>query len=224
MNQEHHVSALVRRTVPLFAPLTEDERVLIAQAVRRIAVRRGATIIQAGELSKSLYIILSGEAKVLMRDKKGDEVILAILRPGDYFGEMRLIDDRPRSASVVAREASELLTLSQDDFLACLREHAELLLTVTRSLVRRLRDADRQITNLALLDVYGRVAQLLLSEAREVGGERVVGTRLSKQDIANMVGASREMVSRVMKDLEARRFIEMRDNHIVVRELFLHDD
>lgn len=224
MKQDHHVSALVLRNVPLFAALSEDERELIAKSIHRVAIRRGATIIEAGELSKSLYVIQLGEAKVVMRDPKGDEVILALLRPGDYFGEMRLIDDRPRSASVIARENCELLTLDQEDFLACLREHAEILDSVTRNLVKRLRDADNKISSLALMDVYGRVAQLLLSEAQETAGERILPSKLSKQDIANMVGASREMVSRVMKDLEARRFIELRESHIVLREPFVHED
>lgn len=224
MKQEHHVSALVLRNVPLFAALSEDEREIIATSVRRVAIRRGASIIEAGELSKSLYVLQFGEAKVVIRDPKGGEVILAIMRPGDYFGEMRLIDDKPRSASVIARENCELLTLGQEEFRACLREHPEILINVTRVLVKRLRDADQKIGSLALLDVYGRVAQLLLSEVREVDGERVIPTKLSKQDIANMVGASREMVSRVMKDLEARRFIEQRGQHIALCEPFVHED
>jgi CRP/FNR family cyclic AMP-dependent transcriptional regulator len=171
-----------------------------------------------GDATDSLYIVLSGRLKVMMSDAEGKEVILSILGPGEFFGEMGLIDDAPRSASVVTLEPCELLYLSKRDFKKCLAENFEMAMAVMRGLVRRLREADRKIGSLALLDVYGRVARLLLDMAEDVNGEKIVTKRLPKQDIAKMIGASREMVSRVMKDLQVGGYIEMRGSNIVLRD------
>ena len=137
---------------------------------------------------------------------------------------MGLLDDSPRSASVVALEACELLTLSKRDFKKCLSENFELSMAVMRGLVRRLREADKKIGSLALMDVYGRVARLLLEMAETIDGQKVVIKKLAKQDIAKMIGASREMVSRVMKDLQAGGYIEVRGTSIFLRENILAVD
>jgi CRP/FNR family cyclic AMP-dependent transcriptional regulator len=159
-----------------------------------------------------------------MDDKKGGQVILAILRPGEFFGEMGLIDDSPRSASVVTIEPCELLSISKRDFKKCLAENLEMSMAVMRGLVRRLREADRKIGSLALLDVYGRVARLLLDMSEDVNGQKMVTKRLPKQDIAKMIGASREMVSRVMKDLQLGGYIETRGSTIVLHDTILLRD
>jgi CRP/FNR family cyclic AMP-dependent transcriptional regulator len=160
----------------------------------------------------------------MMSDADSKEVILTIIGPGEFFGEMGLIDDSPRSASVVAIEACELLAITRRDFKKCLAENFEMSMAVMRGLVRRLREADRKIGSLALLDVYGRVARLLLDMAETVDGQKMVTKRLPKQDIAKMIGASREMVSRVMKDLQMGGFIEMRGSTIVLRDTILLPD
>ena len=123
----------------------------------------------AGDQIDSLYIVISGRLKVMMGDADGKEVILSLIGPGEFFGEMGLIDDSPRSASVVTIEPCELLSVTKRDFKKCLAENVEMAMAVMRGLVRRLREADRKIGSLALLDVYGRVARLLLdmSEERE---------------------------------------------------------
>jgi CRP/FNR family cyclic AMP-dependent transcriptional regulator len=174
-----------------------------------------------GDATDSLYIVLSGRLKVMMSDSDGKEVILTLLGPGEFFGEMGLIDDEPRSASVVAIEACELLSIAKRDFKKCLSDSFEMTMQVMRSLVRRLREADRKIGSLALLDVYGRVARLLLDMAENVNGEKIVTKRLPKQDIAKMIGASREMVSRVMKDLQTGGYIEVRGSTIVLRDTIM---
>src|SRR5216117_2388215 len=139
-------------------------------------------------------------------------------------GVTGLIDDHPRSASVVAIEACELLTLSKRDFKSCLAENFEMAMTVMRGLVKRLREADQKIGSLALMDVYGRVARLLLEMAETVNGQKVVTRKLAKQDIAKMIGASREMVSRVMKDLQSGGYIEVRPGSIFLHETILTID
>ncbi|HEX5091078.1 MAG TPA: Crp/Fnr family transcriptional regulator [Burkholderiales bacterium] len=215
------VSPAVLRTVPLFASFPEEQLRTLATVVSRRSASRGSIIIAAGDPTDSLYIILSGRFKVMMSDAEGKEVILSILSGGEFFGEMGLIDDAPRSASVVAIEPCELLVITRRDFKRCMTENAEMAMAVMRGLVRRLREADRKIGSLALLDVYGRVARLLLDMAETVDGQRMVTKRLPKQDIAKMIGASREMVSRVMKDLQTGGYIEMRGSTIVLRDTIM---
>ena len=212
------VSTLLLRNVPLFSVLPESQLGLLTGVVGRRSFPRGATIISAGDMTDSLYIIISGRLKVMMSDDEGREVILAILNPNEFFGEMGLLDDSPRSATVVALEACELLYLSKRDFKKCLEDNFELALTMMRGLVKRLREADKKIGSLALMDVYGRVARLLLEMSEIIEGEKVVTKKLAKQDIAKMIGASREMVSRVMKDLQLSGYIEVRGNTLVIRD------
>jgi CRP/FNR family cyclic AMP-dependent transcriptional regulator len=215
------VSTAVLKTVPLFASCPEEQLRMLTTVVTRKSAPRSTTIMAGGDPTDSLYIVLSGRLKVMMSDSEGKEVILAILGPGEIFGEMGLIDDEPRSATVISIEPCELLSISKRDFKKCLQENFEMTMAVMRGLVKRLREADRKIGSLALLDVYGRVARLLLDMAENVDGEKVVTKRLPKQDIAKMIGASREMVSRVMKDLQTGGYIEMRGSQIVLRDTIM---
>jgi CRP/FNR family transcriptional regulator, cyclic AMP receptor protein len=211
------VSTLLLKNVPLLSTLSDRQIAVLLKSVRRRTYPRGAVIIEAGEPASSLQIVLSGRLLVVMRDEHGAEVILAMLRAGDYFGEMALIDDAPRSARVVVRESCDVLILDKEDFARCLRQNSGLAMEVTRGLVRRLRDADTRIANLALLDVYGRVAAILLQITENTEQSEGVADRISKMDIAKMIGASREMVSRVMKDLERRGYLEIRGTSIFIR-------
>src|SRR5256886_16136800 len=215
------VSTAVLKAVPLFTSFPEDQLRMLTTMVTRRGASRNTTIMSSGDATDSLYIVLSGRLKVMMSDSEGKEVILAILGPGEFFGEMGLIDDEPRSASVVTIEPCELLSIAKRDFKRCLVDNSEMSMAVMRGLVRRLREADRKIGSLALLDVYGRVARLLLDMAENVNGEKVVTKRLPKQDIAKMIGASREMVSRVMKDLQMGGYIEVRGSTIVLRDTIM---
>ena len=215
---------LLLRNVPLFAVLPENQLSLLVKEVSRKSYPRGSAIIAAGDPTDSLYVIISGRLKVMISDDEGREVILAILGPNEFFGEMGLIDDHPRSASVVAIESCELLALSKRDFKKCLEENFEMAMTVMRGLVKRLREADQKIGSLALMDVYGRVARLLLEVAETIDGQKVVTKKLAKQDIAKMIGASREMVSRVMKDLQAAGAIEVRAGSIFLKDNILAID
>lgn len=212
------VSTAVLRAVPLFVSFSDEQLRTVVTMVTRKSVPRNTTIMAAGDPTDSLYIVLSGRLKVMMSDADGREVILTILGPGEYFGEMGLIDDSPRSASVVSIEPCELLSIAKRDFKQSMEQNFDLAVTVMRGLVKRLREADRKIGSLALLDVFGRVAHLLIDMSEEVDGQRVVTKRIPKQDIAKMIGASREMVSRVMKDLQEGGFIEMRGAKIVIHD------
>ncbi|CAM5791760.1 Crp/Fnr family transcriptional regulator [Ottowia pentelensis] len=203
---------LIRR-VPLFSMLTEAQAVSVADAVVKRRFKRGEAIVEQGRKCDALFILLNGRARVMTADGRGREVILATLRPGDHIGEMSLIDDQPHSATVRAEVQTDVLVLGRTEFARCLPENSSMAYAIMRALVQRLRHADRKIESLALLDVYGRVARALLEFSVEDGqGERVIREKVSRQDLAKMVGASREMVSRVMKDLEERGFIQARDD------------
>ena len=181
-----------------------------------LTVRRGELVVEQGRKSNALFILLNGRARVLTADTRGREVILAVLEAGDYVGEMSLIDNQPHSATVRCEVQTDMLILGRPDFQRCLPEHSSLSYAILRGLVRRLRHADRQIESLALLDVYGRVARTLLDMAEDVGGQQIIRGKVSRQDLAKVVGASREMVSRVMKDLEERGIVETQENGSVL--------
>ena len=207
---------LIRR-VPLFSMLTAGQAGSVAQAVVKRRFKRGEMIVEQGKKSNALTIILTGRARVISTDARGREVILASMSAGDYVGEMSLIDDEPHSASVCAEIQTDVLILSRAEFARCLPEVDSMAYAVLRGLVRRLRQADRKIESLALMDVYGRVARVLLESADDVGpGQALIRAKVSRQDLAKMVGASREMVSRVMKDLEERGFIETREDGLLL--------
>jgi len=218
------VSTLLLRNVPLFAVLTENQLEVLTSVVSRKSFPRSTTIIAAGDMTDSLYVIISGRLKVMMSDDDGGEVILAILGANEFFGEMGLLDDHPRSASVVAIEPCELLSLSKQNFKKCMAENFEMTMTVMRGIVKRLREADKKIGSLALMDVYGRVARLLMEMSETIDGQKVVTKKLAKQDIAKMIGASREMVSRVMKDLQTGGFIEVKGGSIYLKDNILAVD
>ena len=210
---------LIRR-VPLFSLLTGEQAQSIAEGVVKRRYRRGEVIVEQGTKSNALYILLTGRARVVTADARGREVILAVLQPGDYLGEMSLIDNEPHSATVRAEVQCDVLVLGRPEFARCLPENSSLSYAIMRGLVARLRAADRQIESLALLDVYGRVARALLDMSEEGAESKLLRNRVSRQDLAKVVGASREMVSRVMKDLEERGFIQTQENgsvHIMER-------
>lgn len=215
---------LIRR-VPLFSMLTAEQAQSIADAVVKRRFRRGELVVEQGRKSNALFILLNGRARVLTSDTRGREVILAVLEAGDYVGEMSLIDNDPHSATVRAEIQTDMLVLQRSDFARCLPENSTLSYAILRGLVRRLRNADRQIESLALLDVYGRVARTLLDMAEtDAAGVQIIRHKVSRQDMAKVVGASREMVSRVMKDLEERGVIETQDNGSVIIKERLQND
>ena len=203
---------LIRR-VPLFSMLTDAQAVTVADGVVKRRFKRGEMIVEQGKKTNALFILLNGRARVVSTDSRGREVILATLQPGDHIGEMSLIDNEPHSATVRAEVQTDVLMLGRVEFARCLPENTSMAYAVMRGLVQRLRHADRKIESLALMDVYGRVARALLEFAVDDGqGEKLIREKISRQDIAKMVGASREMVSRVMKDLEERGFIQTQSN------------
>jgi len=217
MATQPKVSTLLLRNVPLFAMLPEDQLAALTTVVSRKSFERGATIIAAGDVTDALYVVISGRLKVIIGDKAGRQVILAMLSPGEYFGEMVPIADSTRSASVIAVEPGELLVLSKKEFRKYLSDNFEMAMTMLRCAIQRLREADRKIGRLALMDVYGQVAALLLEMSETIEGQLVITKKIVKQNMARIIGCSREMVNRSMKDLQSGGFIEVRDNSMYLR-------
>jgi CRP/FNR family cyclic AMP-dependent transcriptional regulator len=213
---QFRLNPLVLKTVPLFAAFSEQQIATLLNYVQHRSFPRNVFVMQAGDETDALYVILSGKVKVVISDDQGREVILGTMGSQEYFGEMGILDDQPRSASVYTQEPCEVLRLSKAGFMSCLKENSEVAMLVIRNLVKRLRDADRKIESLALVDVSGRVARLLMDMAQEVDGRLVVPRMPAKQEIARMIGASREMVSRVVKDIEQRGLIRTERRSVVI--------
>lgn len=199
----------VLRTVPLLGSVPEADLRTLATFARERSIPKGGVILSQGAPGDALYLIRTGQVKVTIIAEDGREVILSVLAPGSFFGEMALLDDEPRSAHVIAMTATTVLQLRREDFRARLRSSPDLSIALLRELSRRLRRADDTITSLMLLDVNGRVAHLLLELAREEGGDghARIARRLTHAAIGQMVGASRETVSRTMRNLVLRSVI-----------------
>ena len=208
------VNPTILKTVPLFSLFSDHQLAVLFPAIQHRSYPRHSFMLRAGERSDALYIILSGRAKIVIDDGDGREVTLTTIGPSEFFGEMSLIDEKPRSASVEALEPCEVLYISKAAFMTCLKDNFDAAMLILKSVVGRLREADRKIASLALMDVHGRVARLLMDLARDIGGVWVVDT--GSEEMARMVGASREMVSRVLKDMRDSGLIRRDKRKIIV--------
>ena len=176
---------------------------------------RGAVIITEGDPSDSLYVILSGRVKVYLSDSDGREVVLNVCGPGSYVGELAF-DDAPRSASVITLEPCTFSVLSGKQFREFVVARPDAAIYLIRDLIHRVRVASDNIRNLALLDVYGRVAHLLLDLAEEKDGHLVIDQPYTQQELAQRVGCSREMISRIFRDLVAGGYIKVEGRRISI--------
>ena len=190
----------------------EDLRGLAASGTIK-TFRRQTVIVSEGDDNDAFHLVLSGSVKIFVSDEQGREILLATHGPGDYFGEM-ILDEGPRCASVITLEPSRLAIIPKAKFVDYLEQHPELALKVLQKMVRSLRSLTQKVKSLALMDVYGRVARLL-TELSSISGTRVI-ERMTQQEIANRVGASREMISRVMRDLAADGSISVDKTHITI--------
>jgi CRP/FNR family transcriptional regulator, cyclic AMP receptor protein len=213
------VSLTVLRALPIFEMLDDECLKPLTRVATLRQIPRHTVVLHDGDRTDNIYFVISGALKVQISDEEGREVILSMLGPGELFGEMGVLDDHPRSATVLAVESSQVVVIGQADFKQCLVDNPDVSLFIMRSLTKRLRQADRHIESLALLDVYGRVARVLLDAAETVDGRQVVTRKLSKQDMAKMIGASREMVSRVMRDLLADGLVTERDGQLILLDV-----
>jgi CRP/FNR family cyclic AMP-dependent transcriptional regulator len=200
------------RTVELL-PRPLVDKIAAVATVRAFPKR--AIIVTEGDDSDSLYVMVSGKARVFVADDKGREVQLNQIGVGEYFGEVTL-DGGPRSASVMALEDCRCAVVKRAELTAFIEKNPELAIHIVRKLARRVRDLTENVRSLALMDVYGRVARLLLELAEEKDGRLVVGEPLTHKDIAARVGASREMISRIFSDLADGGYVRKEEGLLVI--------
>lgn len=205
----------MKSTLPVPDLSPEDVKDLLEHAVMRTFPRH-AIIINEGDDTNSVYFIASGSVKVFLSDDEGNEVVIGNMGMGEYFGEMAL-EPGSRSASVMAMEPVRLAIVPMDNFRAFLRSHPDFLFALLSKLIRRTRALNRNLKSMALLDVYGRLVQLLNDLAETIDGEQVIATPLTQQEFANRIGCSREMVSKIMKDLAAGAYLDISRKRIVIK-------
>lgn len=204
-------------TVPLFSGLPPEELQQFAAITREKTYPKSSVILFEDDPGDSLFVIRDGRVKVVLVGEDGREVILGVLGVGEHFGELSLIDDQPRSAHVIAMEDSTLLVLRRDDFRRRVETSPTVAWTLLSELSRRLRRADGKIGGLVLLDVPGRIARLLLDMSEE-GGSETIEKPLTHQTIAQMIGASRETVSRAMREFQDQGWIGVERRKIRVAD------
>jgi len=207
----------ILRRVPLFESLSDADLNSFADFVRERSYPKGSVIVFEDDPGDALYVVASGQVKVVLVAEDGREVILSVLGPGSFFGEMAILDDEPRSAHVIAMEESNLLMLRREDFQARLRSMPDVAISLLKEISRRLRRADEKIGSLVLLDVHGRLAHLLLRMADEEQGDRIT-RKLTHHTIAQMIGSSRETVSRTMREFVDKGLIDVSRKDILIRD------
>jgi len=217
MRKSETKAAMQSRAVavaPFFGLARHELRALSAHATIQ-TFPKNTVIVNEGEQADSIFIIRSGRVKVFLRNEHGREVVLNFHGPGEYFGEM-VLDEGPRSASVVTLETSKFFIISKRDFTRFLSAHPNFGMKLINRLMHRVRTLTENVKNLALLDVYGRVARLLLALAVERDGRLVVTEKLTQKDIADRVGSSREMISRIFRELVAGGYIDIERRQITI--------
>jgi len=212
------------RSVPIFSELSDPDIASLGRLASRKKCPKDAVVFFENEEGDFFFMILEGRIKVTILGDDGREVILSLLGPGDFFGEMALLDQEPRSATAIAVEDTELLSLHRTDFQTALSDNRSITMGLIKVLTGRLRRANHQISTLALLDVYGRVARVIVDMAREEGRRlkdgQIAFRRATHQEIANRIGTTRETVTRMLKDLERQGLIHVEGKELVVQPDF----
>ncbi len=201
---------------PLFSVFSPEDIKYLCNCGVTKSYEKNALLIREGDRSDSVYFIIEGQVKVYLSDIDGNEALLNTQGPGTYVGELAFIDDEPRSASVSALTPVQITMVTRAAFEKCLTHNPLLAIKLIRALAQRLRALTKTTKGLALSDVYGRLAELLRQLAVEHEGIQVIEQRLTQQDIAARIGASREMVGRIMKDLINGGYIKMQDKLITI--------
>jgi CRP/FNR family cyclic AMP-dependent transcriptional regulator len=204
------------RDIPLFSCLDEDAlRDLEAAAVsRRFA--KNTVVISKGDPSDSVYVVRKGQVKAVIHDEAGKEIVLSVIGAGECFGEMSALDGVPRSATIVTTEAADILILGRKEFKRILESNRNMVFSLLNVLLRRLRRADEKIESLAFWNVHARIGNLLMELARPAGSEWVIREKMTHQEIADMVGSSRESVSRILKEIADAGYISIDRKRITI--------
>ena len=208
------------REVPIFGDLTEEALLTISKLTVRRTFPRSTLIVLEESHAETLYIIELGSVKITRLNEEGREVILAMLGPSEFFGEMALLDGQGRSANVMALEDTTLVTLSRRDFLDVLGQYPSISIQLLREMTSRLRKSDQQIKSLSLSDAEHRIGIALHRISEDVGifrkGEVIIAQLPFQQDIANMAGTSRETVSRMLKNLNKKGLLKREGRKLII--------
>ena len=206
--------------IPLFSGLSQEDLKGILECSAKRKYPRDSIVLYQGDEGQVIYLILKGKVNVVLLDEEGKEIILNTLESGSYFGEMAVFDRMPRSATIVAVEDSEFLVISQKVLSDQIKKNHQIALKLLSEMSKRLREADEQVSNLAFLDVRGRVAQILLklhSKASSKKGENYkIISRPALKDIATMAGTSRETVSRILSEFSKNGLISLTKKNIII--------
>lgn len=203
--------------VPLFSRLSEDELEEVErQAVHR-RYRARTVIIEQGDDAGNLFFLVQGRVKIFVVGEDSREVVLGERGPGGYVGELAPLFEGKRTASVATLEDSDFLVLTRQSFERFLQARPSIALALVRDLAKKVQGLSDDVSDYALLDVYGRIAKLLKRSAVEESGEMITAP-LTHQDIADRVASSREMVSKILKDLRVGGYIEIVKKRIILRE------
>ncbi|MGD2139520.1 MAG: Crp/Fnr family transcriptional regulator [Burkholderiales bacterium] len=199
-----------------FEGLSDEQ---IGLLTNRAAVRtypKGAIIVNEGDEGNSLFVIQSGSVKAFLSDENGKEVVLSTQGPGEYFGDLALFDDEPRSASIMALEQCKVMIITKSQLREAIVEDPDIGFSLLHGLAKRVRILTENVRTMALLDVFGRLVKTLYMLAEEQEGQLVIDQRLTQQDLANRIGASREMVSRIMHDLTEGGYLSIKSRRITI--------
>jgi CRP-like cAMP-binding protein len=210
------------KMVPVFSSLDDHALSEIAEITHEKFYEKGNFILHEGEEGNNFYLIVTGRVKIFLETKSGKGIILKVLTPGDFFGEMALLDGKPRSATVSALDDTKVLSISRSDFTTLLSRVPDIAIQLLVTLCTRLRKANQQIEDLALLDANARIARLLLELAVD-RGKRVdagvaIDLRLTRNEIAGLAGMSRETASRILTNLQKRGLIRLEKGLLIIRD------
>jgi CRP/FNR family transcriptional regulator, cyclic AMP receptor protein len=212
----------ILRNVPLFASLSERELTRIAGKLVQHRYTKDSPILMESDPGNSLFILVKGRVKITRTSDAGGEVILAILKDGDFFGEISLLDGKPRTANVIAMQISTVLMLHREEFKSLIQDHPNISINLMKELASRLRSSDTQIESLSFLRTKGRVAATLLQlseTAKHLGKNAVEIYRLPvHHELAGLAGTSRESVSRALLDFEKQGYIQRRRHHLLIKD------
>jgi len=216
LDQESSMLDYLREISP-YNDLSDAELESFAGIATKRNYRKNMVLIQQGDDTGSLYILLEGEMRVYIEDDQGRELTVKILQPGDSFGELALLGDFQRIANVVAMTDCVVSTVSKDSYLAILRENPQISLALIKSLANMVRETTEELSCIALLDVYGRLTHMLEKYAVDRDGHKQI-PKFTHREISNMIGSSREMVSKIMKELEKGEYISVTDEHYLLNK------
>ena len=222
VSSEISVSMECLRSVPFFNDIEEGELAKIVRVGVRKKYKKGSIILLESESGAALFVIISGKVKIVRTDDDGREVILSILGENDFFGEMSILDGLARSASVIAITKTDLFMIHRRDFLKLLQDYPAVAIALLKELTMRLRKADSQIKSLSLKDAAGRVANVILQLADDIGkirrGRVEIDELPLQQDLANMAGTSRETISRMVHMFIKKGYIELQGNKLIIND------